>query len=94
VWSDDRGGEQMVLTGLNVGEENVSLGSAMRSRVRAAVHDCEILGATGANIDLLQTAIRRTEGRIANVRILHPKEGRLLWERLRAVKKLARILPA
>lgn len=76
-------GERMEVTGLVVGKNSAGLSRAIKSRIRAMVHQCEIAAKTTPGDS---PALRRAASLVGQYARLHPTKGRALKARLKALK--------
>lgn len=71
-----------MLVNNHVVNTRVSLQASERSKIRAAVHQCEMLARDPKGADMLRNLLLTTEGRVRNLTRFHPTEGQRLLDRL------------
>jgi hypothetical protein len=80
-------GQRMETTGLVVGERSAGLGRTRRSGVRALVYQCEASAQIDAGSPVFASLRRRAASLVGQYSRLHPGQGQLLKQRLKALSK-------
>lgn len=80
-----RPGRRKSTVGKNVDRRRPTIPSTVRSKIRAAVHQCEVL-LENEDYENLKAKIPSVKGRIAYLKELHPEEAQKLFNKLSIVE--------
>ena len=79
---------RMTVTGLNVNSDKPSLSKAEKNKIKAAVHECEILSKNDRSSDAYKNNWNSVSGRVGKLKRFHPRRAVKLREQLTAIKPL------